>query len=160
MKPLVRYQGLTESDFLPMMHGKPYSDLVEFVESKVGKIVDDNISSRKLKISMKIISLARAALKGSPELVDFDKTLENAKKLTEKKRYYTSNYGYNNYIDYLNCKTDTLIPGENYEKHTLANIIEWWRKKAANRYDGLKAEGKIRSELEVWTSGKDIQIIR
>lgn len=160
MKQYLRYQGLTESDFLPMMHGKPYSDLVEFVESKVGKIVDDGISSRKLKMSMKIISLARAALKNGPELAGFDTTIENAKKLTEKKRYYTGNFGYNNYIDYINCKTDTLIPGDNYEQHTLENIIEWWRKKAGSRYENLKTEGRLRTELEVWTSGKDIQIIR
>jgi hypothetical protein len=80
--------------------------------------------------------------------------------LTEKKRYYTGNYGYSNYIDYINCKTDTLVPGENYEKHNLENIIEWWKKKASNRFDTLKSEGRLRTELEVWTSGKDIQIIR
>ena len=160
MKPFIRYQGLTESDFLPMMHGKPYSDLVSFVEGKVGKVVDDGISSRKLKITMKIISLTRASLKGTSELVDFDLTIQNAKKLTEQKRYYTSNYGYNNYVDYINCKTDKLIPGENYEKHNLENIIEWWRKKAVNRYESLKTEGRLRTELEIWTSGKDIQIIR
>lgn len=160
MKPFLRYQGLTESDFLPMMHGKPYSDLVAFVESKIGKIVDDDISSRKLKISMKIISLTRAALKGTTELSAFETTIENAKKLTEQKRYYTSDYGYSNYIDYINCKTDTLIPGPNYEKFELENIIRWWKNKATNRYETLKSEDRLRSELEVWTSGKDIQIIR
>ena len=160
MKQYLRYQGLTESDFLPMMHGKPYEDLVKFVEDKVGKIVDDGISSRELKLTMKIISLTRASLKNTPELADFDITIENAKKLTEKKRYYTGNYGYNNYIDYINCKTDTLIPGENYEQHSLKNIIEWWKKKAINRYETLKSEGRLRTELEVWTSGKNIQIIR
>jgi len=160
MKPFIRYKGLTESDFLPMMHGKPYSDLVEFVEGKVGKIVDDNISSRKLKISMKIISLTRAALKGTSELESFDTTIENAKKLTEKKRYYVSDYGFKNTIDYINCKTDKLLPGENYDKHELSNIISWWKNKATNRYETLKAESRLRNELEVWTSGKDIQIIR
>ena len=160
MKPFIRYKGLTESDFLPMMHGKPYEDLRNFVESKVGKIVDDNISSRKLKISMKIISLTKAALKGEPELAGFNETIHNAKKLTEQKRYYISDYGFKNMVDYVNCKTDTLIPGENYEKHYLANIIEWWRNKATNRYESLKNEGRLRTELEVWTSGKDIQIIR
>ena len=160
MKPFLRYQGLTESDFLPMMHGKPYSDLVSFVESKIGKIVDDDISSRKLKISMKIISLTRAALKGTSELAAFESTIENAKKLTEQKRYYTSDYGYSNYIDYMNCKTDTLIPGPNHDKFELENIIRWWKNKATNRYETLKSEGRLRSEMEVWTSGKDIQIIR
>jgi len=160
MKPYIRYKGLTESDFLPMMHGKPYEDLRDFVESKVGKIVDDNISSRKLKISMKIISLTRAALKNTPELANFDEIINNAKKLTEQKRYYISDYGYKNMIDYVTCKTDKLLPGENYEKHNLNNIITWWKNKATNRYDTLKAEDRLRTELEVWTSGKDIQIIR
>ncbi len=160
MKPYIRYKGLTESDFLPMMHGKPYENLRDFVESKVGKIVDDNISSRKLKISMKIISLTRAALKNTDELMDFDNTIQNAKKLTEQKRYYISDYGYKNMIDYVTCKTDKLLPGENYEKHNLSNIITWWKNKATNRYDTLKDEGRLRTELEVWTNNTDIQIIR
>ena len=109
---------------------------------------------------MKIISLTKAALKGTPEGEHFNQVIENAKKLTEQKRYYTSDYGYSNWKDYVNCKTDVLIPGENYEKHHLANIVEWWKNKATNRYETLKSEGRLRTELEVWTSGKDIQIIR
>jgi AAA+ ATPase superfamily predicted ATPase len=160
MKPFIRYKGLTESDFLPMMHGKPYSDLVKFVEDKVGKIVDDGISSRKLKISMKIISMTKAALKGTTESTAFQTTIDNAKKLTEQKRYYISDYGFSNMIDYVNCKTDKLSPGENYHKHELENIIAWWKNKAANRYDTLKSEGRLRTELEVWTNNKNIDIIR
>jgi hypothetical protein len=160
MKPYIKYKGLTDSDFLPMMHGKPYSDLRDFVESKVGKLVEDETSSKKLKISMKIISLTKAALKGTTEGNTFLATIEKAKGLTEQKRYYVSDYGFKNMVDYVNCKTDVLIPGENYEKHKLANLIEWWRNKAVNRYVTLHNEGRLRTELEVWTSGKDIQIIR
>ena len=58
------------------------------------------------------------------------------------------------------CRTDTLIKGENYSKFELDNIVNWWKNKAINRYDTLKSEGRLRTELEVWTSGKDIQIIR
>ena len=162
MKPFIRYQGETDSDIVPMMHGERYTQLKEFVESKVGDILegDKKSTSRKLRTFTKIIALTKAALKGSSEGEAFSLTIENAKRLTEKKRYYTSNFGYNNYIDYLACRTDTLIPGENYEKHHLANIIEWWKNKASNRYETLKTEGRLRTELEVWTSGKDIQIIR
>ena len=160
MKPLIRHQGETESDFLPMMHGKPYSDLVKFVEDKVGKIVDDNISSRKLKISMKIISMTKAALKGTGEAAAFQLTIDNAKKLTEQKRYYTSDYGFKNMVDYVDCKTDVLSPGENYEKHNLENIIDWWKKKASNRYETLRNEGRLRTTLEVWTNDTNIDIIR
>ena len=45
-------------------------------------------------------------------------------------------------------------------KEKLKNLVEWWRSKAINRYETLKSEGRLRTELEVWTSGKDIQIIR
>jgi len=160
MKPYIRYKGLTDSDFLPMMHGKPYSDLRDFVQDKVGPLVEDDASSKKLKISMKIISLTKAALKGTPEGDTFLATIEKAKGLTEQKRYYISDYGFSNMVDYVNCKTDVLIPGENYEKHNLVNLIEWWRKKACNRYETLYNENRLKNELEIWTSGKEIQIIR
>jgi hypothetical protein len=161
LKPFVRYQGLTDSDFIPMMHGKPFDDLRTFVESKVGKIVEDDVSSRKLKITMKIISLTKASLKSDKDALSaFNDTINKAKNLTEQKRYYTSDFGYNNSIDYVNLKADKLIPGPNFEKHYLENIIKWWKNKASNRYETLKQEGRLRTELEYWTSGKDIQIIR
>jgi len=160
MKPYIRYKGLTDSDFLPMMHGKPYSDLRDFVQDKVGPLVEDDASSKKLKISMKIISLTKAALKGTPEGDTFIATIGKAKGLTEQKRYYTSDYGFKNMVDYVNCKTDVLIPGENYEKHNLVNLIEWWRNKACNRYETLYNDNRLKTELEIWTSGKEIQIIR
>ena len=162
MKPYIRYQGLTESDMVPMMHGERYATLKKYVEDRVGDLLagDTSTTSRKLRTFTKIIALTKAALKGTIDGEQFATTIENAKSLTEKKRYYTSNFGYSNYIDYMNCKTDTLIPGENYPKHELSNIIDWWKTKASNRYDTLKSEGRLRTELEVWTSGKDIQIIR
>jgi len=55
MKPYIRYKGLTDSDFIPMMHGKPYEDLRNFVEDKVGDIVDEDVSSKKLKTTMRNI---------------------------------------------------------------------------------------------------------
>jgi len=160
MKPYIRYKGLTDSDFIPMMHGKAYDDLRAYVEDIVGDIVDNDVSSKKLKTTMKIISLTKAALKGSTEGDTFIATIEKAKGLTEQKRYYISDYGFKNMVDYINCKTDVLIPGENYEKHSLVNLIEWWRNKAINRYATLHNEKRLKTELEIWTSGKDIQIIR
>jgi len=162
MKPYIRFRGLTESDMVPMMHGERYTNLKSFVESKVGDLLagDTSSTSRKLRTFNKMIALTKSALKGTTEGEAFHLTIENAKKLTEKKRYYTSDYGFKNSVDYMNCKTDTLIPGENYHKHELSNVIEWWRSKAINRYETLKNEGRLRTELEIWTSGKDIQIIR
>ena len=160
MKPYIRYKGLTESDFLPMMHGKPYFELRDFVQSKVGELVDKDVSSKKLKISMKIIALTKASLKGTPEGAAFQTTIDNAKNLTEQKRYYVSDYGFKNMVDFVNGTCDTLVQGDNYEKHNLENIVQWWKNKATNRYETLKSEGRLRNELEVWTSGKHIDIIR
>jgi hypothetical protein len=162
MKPYIRYKGLTESDFVPMMHGERYTNLKQFVESKVGDILEgeESSTSRKLRTFTKMMAMTKAALKGTKEGDEFAKTIENAKALTEKKRYYVSDYGFKNMTEYVGMKTDTLIPGENYHKHELEHIVAWWKQKATNRYESLKADGRLRTELEIWTSGKDIQIIR
>jgi len=162
MKPYIRFRGLTESDIVPMMHGQRYHDLKNYVENITGDLLagDTSTTSRKLRTFTKIIALTKAALKGTPEGEAFSLTIENAKKLTEKKRYYTSDYGFKNSVDYINCKTDTLIPGENYQKHELNNIVEWWKQKATNRYETLKAEGRLRTTVEVWTNDTNIDIIR
>jgi hypothetical protein len=161
MKPLLRFKGLTDSDFLPMMHGKPYDDIKNYVESALGEIVPADASSRKLKISNKIISLTKQALKGEPEYAGFQQTITNALSLTEKKRYYASNYGFSNFTDVVMGRTDKLVPDkENYDKFHLENVIDWWRKKAANRFETLVSENRIRNETEVWTGDKEIDIIR
>ena len=161
MKPLIRFKGLTDSDFLPMLHGKTYTDLKDYVEKILEKpLVPLKASSRKLKISNAIISLVKTALKGTPEGDKFTATIENAKNLNEQKRYFISDYGFKNMVDFVNGKDTKLVPGENYDKHELNNIIEWWRKKAINRYETLKSEGRIRTEQEVWTGDKVLDIIR
>jgi hypothetical protein len=161
MKPYLRFGGVTESDFLPMMHGKPYDDLKEYVENIVGVFVPEDASSRKLKISNTIIAMTKAALKSHQEYDTFMNTIEKAKKLTEKKRYYYSNYGFSNFKDVILGKTDKLVRDkENYDKFHMENIIEWWKKKACSRFTTLQTENRLRTEIEVWTSGKKIDIIR
>jgi len=73
-----------------------------------------------------------------------------------------SDYGYENVKDVLLVKTNTLTKGQNFDKHSLENIINWWKKKATSRYNNLKSENKVRKKLEVWNSEtmNDIDIIR
>jgi hypothetical protein len=161
MKPYLRFKGVTESDFLPMMHGKPYDDLKNYVEGIVGEFVPPDASSRKLKISTTTIAMTKAALK--PHKEDYDRfmaTINKAKSLTEQKRYYVSNYGIANYKDIVLGKTAEIVKDENYDKHHLANITEWWKKKATARFVSLQQQSKVRTEMEVWTSGKVLDIIR
>jgi hypothetical protein len=162
MKPYIRFKGVTDSNFVPSLDGETYKIIKDFIEEKTGKdIVNPFGSSKKLKATMKAISLIKVGLKGTPELTTFNESIEKAKSLTERKRYYVSNYGFKNYIDVVAGKTDILVPDpENFDKFYMKNIVQWWKQKATNRYENLKAEGRLRTELEVWTSGKDIQIIR
>lgn len=167
MKPYLRFKGLTDSDFLPMMHGKPYEDLKDYVENVIGEIVpmktENGIptASRKLKISNRIISLTKLALKDEPEYNSFINTITKAKNLTERKRYYYCDYGFQNFKDVVLGKTEKLIPNkENYDKFHLENIYKWWKNKATNRYESLKNDNRIRNDIEVWTLNKDLDIIR
>jgi len=159
MKPYLRYQGLTDSDFIPLIHGKPFHDLSTFVENNVGQLVKADASSRKLKLTQAIIGLVKRSLDGT-DLENFNTTITNAKKLTERKRYYTCNYGIKNYIDIINNKETKSVKDENYDKHDLNTIINWWKKKATNRYNSLKEQKRLRTELEIWSPTADIQIIR
>jgi hypothetical protein len=161
MKPLIRFKGLTDSDFLPMLHGDTYTNLKDYIEGIIEEpLAPEGASSRKLKISNAMVSIIKTTLKGTPEGAKFAKTIENAKNLNEQKRYFISDYGFKNMVDFVNGKDTKLVPGENYEKHNLSNIIEWWRKKAMNRFETLKTEGRIRNEQEVWTGNKVLDIIR
>ena len=159
MKPMLRNRGLTDSDFIPMIHGKPFKDMLAYVEDKIGVFIKEDASSRKLKITTAIQGLIKKALDGD-DLEKFKTTISNAKKLTEQKRYYVSNYGIENYIDIVNGKQNEIIIDDNYDKHNLNNIVEWWKKKATNRYNNLKNENRLRRELEIWSPTAQIQIIR
>jgi len=161
MKPYIRFKGVTDSNFIPMMHGEPYNNLKKYVEDIVGVFVPEGASSRKMKIINKIISMTKAGLKNTPEYNTFKKLIEDATSLTEQKRYYISNYGISNFVDIVRGETNQIIKDkDNYDKFELDNIIEWWRKKAEKRYETLNNEGKVRKEIEVWTSNKNIDIIR
>ena len=161
MKPFLRYKGNTMSDFIPMLHGKPYLDLVKYVEDivGVGELVKEGVSSRKLKMTTAIIGLVKRSLDGD-DLKKFNETIVSAKGLTEQKRYYVSNYGIENYIDIVNGKTDKIVKAENFDRYSVDNLVEWWKKLATKRFDKLKEENRIRNQLEIWTKESNIDIIR
>jgi hypothetical protein len=107
-----------------------------------------------------MISIVRNSLKDTDKLRLFNNTLTSAFGITQKKRFYTSDYGYSNIREVILGEQDKLIPGQNWEKHELDNIIKWWKKKATKRYERLKQEGRFRDKVELWTEDDDIQIIR
>ena len=164
MKPFLRYRGNTVSDFAPLINDDNYHRLNDwFKERNGGPLVDPTASSRKLKSQTKMISIIKASLKGvePTEYAKFVQTFSDAKQLTEKKRQYLSTFGYSNVKEYMNFETDTLIEGDSFERHSFSGCVDWWKNKASKRYESLKADGRLRRDLETFNVNPDeITIIR
>ena len=165
LKPFIRYKGLTDSKFLPLLHDKAFHEL----HNRFTKINNNNpvtpsyVSSKKMKRQTRMISWTKNSLKEhghNEKLEELNAVLKNAFGLTQRKRSYTSDYGYGNVREVLLGKQDKLVRGQNWDKFYLENIVKWWKKKAAKRYEKLKSEGRFRNEVELWTEDDNIQIIR
>ena len=165
LKPFMRYKGLTESKFTPLLHDDAFHRLHNrFREwNNNTPLTDNKASSKKMKRQSKMISIIKNSMKEydmNTELKQFTDTIDMALNLTQKKRFYISDYGFSNVREVILGEQDKLTPGQNYAKFELDNIISWWRKKATKRYEKLKRENRFRKEVELWTEQDDIQIIR
>ena len=165
MKPFLRYKGNTVSDFAPLINDDNYLKLNAWFKDKNNgePLVDPTASSRKLKSQTKMISIIKSSLKDVEplEYQKFCQTFIDAKGLTEKKRAYMSDYGYDNVKEYLNLETDELRKKDNFDRYSFDGVVEWWTKLASKRYTKLKEEDRLRLTLETWnTNSDDIDIIR
>lgn len=139
LKPFIRHIGDTESKFIPLFHDDEFRDFFWWFNEKNGgeRLVAIDKSSKKLKIQNKMISIIRASLKDADKLNEFNNCIKHAMSLTEKKRYYISDFN-----------------------HSWEESICWWKNKAYKRYKNLKEKNKLRTELEIWNSDSNIDIIR
>jgi len=140
LKPYIRHIGDTESKFLPLFHDDYFREMFWWFNNKANggeRLISADKSSKKLKIQTKMISIITNSLQDTSKLNEFKQSIEHAKSLTEKKRYYISEFGYE--------------PDD---------VISWWKKKAIKRYEKLKNENRLRTELELWKLGSDLEIIR
>lgn len=165
LKPFMRYKGLTESKFLPLLHEEAFHRLHDrfTVWNNNQPLTDKKASSKKMKRQTKMISITRNSLKeyGMDEkLEQFNSVIETALSLTQKKRTYFCEYGYSNVKEVILGEQEELVRGPNWDKFYLENIIAWWKKKATKRYEKLKREERFRTKVELWTDDDDIQIIR
>ena len=165
LKPFMRYKGLTESKFLPLLHDEAFHRLHDrfTVWNNNQPLTDKKASSKKMKRQTKMISITRNSLKEygmNEKLEQFNSVIETALSLTQKKRTYFCEYGYSNVKEVILGEQEELVRGPNWDKFYLENIIAWWKKKATKRYEKLKAEGRFRDKVELWTDDDDIQIIR
>jgi len=163
MKPFLRHKGETVSDFAPLINDDNYHRLKDWFENKNGEpLIDPDASSRKLKTQTKMISIIKASLRGIDDNAydKFVQTYTDAKGLTEQKRAYMSDYGFDNVKEYLNMETNELRKKDNYDRYNFDSVVDWWRKKASNRFENLSKDGRLRTELETWNMNDDIDIIR
>ena len=165
LKPFMRYKGLTESKFTPLLHDDAFHRLHNrFREwNNNTPLTDNKASSKKMKRQSKMISIIKNSMKEydmNTELKQFTDTIDMALNLTQKKRFYISDYGYGNVREVINGEQEKLVRGQNWDKFHLENILAWWKKKATKRYEKLKVEGRFRDKVELWTQDDDIQIIR
>ena len=142
LKPFLRHIGDTESKFLPLFHDDVFREFFSwFNERNDGeRLISADKSSKKIKIQTKMISIIRNCLmyhQCLDKLDEFNACIKHAMSLTEKKRYYLGDF-----------------------RHTAQQAIDWWKKKASKRYDKLTREGRVRTKLEIWEPGSDMEIIR
>ena len=107
-----------------------------------------------------MIASIKKSLKYQDKLQHFNSVIEMAFGLTQKKRFYISDYGYGNVREVIRGDQDKLVRGQNWDKFHLDNIISWWKLKATKRYETLKRDGRFRDKVELWSQDDDIQIIR
>ena len=74
-----------------------------------------------------MIAIIRNILKDENKLKEFNDSIRTALNLTEKKRFYISEYGYSNVREVIRGDEDKLIRGPNWDKFELDNIISWWK---------------------------------
>lgn len=163
MKPFLRYKGNTDSDFAPLINDDNFLKLNDWFKKKNNgePLVHDTASSRKLKTQTKMISIIKSSLKNDKLNYDkFCKIFQDAKELTEKKRTYFSDYGYENVKEYLNLETDVLKKKDNHDRYSFNDVVNWWKNKSQKRFESLKKDDRLRGELEVWNNKSDIDIIR
>ena len=162
LKPIMRYKGLTQSNFTPLLHDQIFKGLNKwFIERNNGNLlVKADASSRKLKTQQRMIAIIKKNL-SSQKAVEFQTAIVNATALTEKKRTYFSDYGFGNVREVLLGEDKTLVENpQNFEKFYMESVVQKWKKMASKRYNKLKSSGSLRTELEVWTKDMDIDIIR
>ena len=76
-----------------------------------------------------MISIIKNSLQDTEKLNEFNSVIDMAFNLTEKKRFYISDYGYGNVREVISGEQDKLVRGQNWDKFYLENIMAWWKKR-------------------------------
>lgn len=162
MKPFLRFTGLTESNFVPMIMGEKFQFIHDWFRDKVGgELIDPKATSKKMKQQSRMVKIMKKSLGEDPLRQQLDDALQTGLEMQEQKRSFVSTYGHTGVPEFLSMKTDSINKAENYDRFYLENVLAWWSKKATKRYDALVSDGRLRTRLETWTCNpEEIDIIR
>lgn len=173
LKPFMRYQAMTESDVFLFPTEEVYDPIRRRMRELYGKeewngnTVDPKPSGPKMREFNKAISILKNHLRHYNEEAykAFHLFTKESMKAKTKKRYYYSNFGFDNVKEHVNSQGEVpLKEGQNFHKHNLEYMYEWWKKKAQKRWEKLNSEGRIRTELEIYTedkiNNKEVDMVR
>ena len=158
LKPFLRHKGNTVSKLLLNLSDELYAKTRDFLQEKNGGPLytsDQEIpTSTKMRTQDRIYSILKNNLKAYDinKFSEFQKLIKEKMAITTQKRYYISDYGFENTKDYIFGKTDKLIKKSNYDNYSFENLTKWWKVKAQKRWENVKANGKLRRELEFWNA--------
>ena len=75
-----------------------------------------------------MISIIKNSLEDEDKLKEFNDVISHAFTLTQRKRSYTSDYGYGNVREVILGDQDKLIRGQNWDKFYLEILLSGGRK--------------------------------
>jgi len=173
MKPFIRYQDMTESDLFLFPTEEVYDPIRRKMRLLYGKeewngnTVDPKPSGPKMREFNKAISILKIHLKHYDEVsyTEFHKFTKEKMKAKTKKRYYYSDFGFDNVKEHITSNGEIpLKEGQNFHKHNLEYMFNWWKNKAQRRYESLKERGLLREKIEVYTedsiNNKEVDMVR
>ena len=108
----------TESKFLPLLHDEVFHKLHDrfTILNNNTPLTDNKASSKKMKRQTKMIAIIKKSLKDEGKLKTFNDVIDMAFGLTQKKRFYISDYGYGNVREVILGEQDKLVRGQNWDK--------------------------------------------
>lgn len=173
MKPFIRYQDMTESNLFLFPTEEVYDPIRRKMRSLYGKkewggnIIDPVPSGPKMREFNKAISILKHHLKYYDEdsYKEFNEFTKNSMKAKTKKRFYYSDYGFDNVVEHVNSGGEIpLKEGQNFHKHDLEYMYNWWKNKSQKRFEKLKKENRVRTKLEIYTeesiNNREVDMVR
>ena len=113
LKPYMRFKGLTDSNFVPLIHDQLFSDLDDWFRRRNNNktIVKEGASQSQTEDTTEDDCLIKSTLKETDldQYSHFVNTLGKALNLTERKRFYMSDYGFANVREVINGQEETLV---------------------------------------------------